>query len=116
MTDFNKHMIMYAVMYISIYFISFQNNEGLINIGLFVLWIIALLLFLASILADYSKYNDTKQDHNISQYIKGLLLYTFIVILIYNGYFILGLLYSMSILIISVNKSIIDEKRNKAIQ
>ena len=102
-------MILYAVMYISIYFISFSNNEGLINIGLFVLWIIVLLLFLASILADYSKYKSKERENTISKYIKRSLFFIFIVILIYNGYFVLGILYFMSALIIFANQNIIDE-------
>jgi uncharacterized membrane protein len=110
MTDFSKHIILYSIMYISLYFISFQQNEGLMNIGLFVLWTLAVLLFLTSILADYSKYKHTDQEDKVLKYIKRSLMYMFIVILIYNGYFILGLLYLASVLIILVNKSIIDSK------
>lgn len=104
-----KHFILVLFLGCMVYFAYYQNNIGLQNIGLTILWFFTVILFIAS----WSKEKRKKINLHWFEKLIGRILWIGVILaLLYGGAVVMGSIWILSIIII---KSIylMNEKKEK---
>lgn len=92
-----KHFIMVLFLGCMVYIAYYQNNIGLQNIGLTILWFFTIILFIAS----WSK--EKRKKLNLHWFIKliGRILWISVILaLLYGGAIVMGSMWILSIIVI----------------